>query len=310
MCAANEACVGGKCVCTPSCEGNACLADGCGSTCPCPEGYVQNASGQWVPREECTDNCAVAGWTCGVLCGQACGECAEGGACTLGSCAEEHCDGSRCDGGCACAEGTMCAASGACVAPEQCTDTCQSAGGATCGSVCGESCGGCDGALSCIDGACATAVNCPACSLALTLIDKTVSGGRVLEAVFTLTYQPAEGEPRPRLADLRFALEGDAELVKVEPGAGLTAAGKQLFVDSKTQKPWRRRADGSYQLMAYSLGSTETFAAGTLLTLRFAHSQPGPFSLALVRRLQTFAPQPADSALQSSAYDGAVLVTP
>ena len=153
-------------------------------------------------------------------------------------------------------------------------------------------------------------MSCPACSLKLSLVDKTVFNGRVLEAVLAIDYNPVEGEPRPRLADLRIAVEGDAELTSVEAGPGLVQAGKDLYLDPQTQKPFKRRPDGSYQLMAYSVGSTSTFLPGRLATLRFAHSESAPLAFTLVRRAQVFAPQAADAALQTSAYDDQVVVTP
>jgi hypothetical protein len=153
-------------------------------------------------------------------------------------------------------------------------------------------------------------VSCESCSLKLALIDKTVSHDRVIEAVLALDYAPADGEARPRLADFRIALGADAQLVDVVAGPGLSSAQKQLYMNSQTQKPWKRRADGSYQIVAYSTGTSTTFAAGRLLTLRFAYSGMGTPSFALARRLETLAPAAADAALQSTHYDGIVTVTP
>src|SRR5687768_437984 len=100
-CKLNEACMDGRCQCVPACESNACGDDGCGGRCACPDGFVTDAEGNVVPREDCRDSCASAGFVCGEVCGERCGACADGGACNDGKCAcKPHCDGTSCSDGC------------------------------------------------------------------------------------------------------------------------------------------------------------------------------------------------------------------
>lgn len=313
-CAANESCVANQCVCEPQCSGKACAADGCGDTCPCPDGHVQNAEGDFVPAEDCTDQCSAAGWACGSLCGQDCGACGSGAECTLGQCeCVPHCDGTSCNDGCGgscdCGVGTLCNPEGSCVAADDCKATCESEA-ATCGDVCGESCGSCSGLLSCVDGRCVEGVTCETCSIRLRLLDKRVEAGRLLEATIAVEYAPGAEAARPRLADLRILGDHDAKLMDVEVGDALTAAQKELYRDPATGVPFRARADGSYQIMAFAIGNTEVIEAGRIATLRFALRTSEPVSFGLLRRQEVLAPPLADTVLQSSPYDHKLVVTP
>ncbi len=89
-CAEGLSCALGDCLCEPVCDGTRC-EDGCGGYCPCAEGTVCNASAECVQPEACTDQCGTLG--CGDICGEACGECADGESCLGGACAvAEACD--------------------------------------------------------------------------------------------------------------------------------------------------------------------------------------------------------------------------
>jgi len=312
-CSEGEMCVGDRCVCAPSCEDRACESDGCGETCACPDGYVQNAKGKWVPQAECQDTCGEAGWLCGELCGQNCGACQDDKTCQLGSCdCVPLCDGTRCDDGCGgiceCAGDNVCNAAGACVAPAECKDTCASAG-RSCEAVCGQECGACADDASCVTGTCKQALNCQGCSLPFYTLSRKIVDGRIREVTFALDYAPAEHEPRPRLADLRVRANRKATLKSVQLGGALSSAGKALFVNSETGEPWKKRADGSFQILAYRATNTNPFGTGRLMTMTFELNELGPVEFTLVRRLQTFAPPEADAALQSTSYETAVVVS-
>jgi hypothetical protein len=314
-CAPHERCVGAQCVCQPSCgKGNQCGPDGCGGMCPCSDDLVQNALGDWVPRDECDDTCSAAGWTCGVLCGEPCGGCQDGAACSLGQCGcVPHCDGTSCNDGCGgtcdCAPGLVCNPSDACVKPEDCDATCGSEQ-AGCGTVCGQECGFCGGTMSCQEGKCVEGVSCATCSLQLKVLSKRSLAGRLLEVTVALDYAPGEQEPKPRLADFRIAANRDVQLMTVETGEALTEASKELYRDPATGARFRRHGDGSYQLMAFGLGNVEEIGAGRLATLTFAVGSTQALELRIVRRHQTFAPPLSDTALQASTYDRGLVVTP
>ena len=74
-------------------------------------------------------------------------------------------------------------------------------------------------------------------------------------------------------------------------------------------KPWRRRGDGSYQVVAYEPTNTEPLADGRVVELKLSLDEWGPVRFSLQRREQIFAPPESDSALQSSSYDTEVIVT-
>ncbi len=313
-CAETEQCVGGQCVCEPQCTGKACGADGCGGTCPCPDGHVQNAEGDWVPLAECTDQCPTSGWACGLLCGRDCGACSSGAQCALGQCAcAPKCDGSSCNDGCGgsceCGAGTLCNPAGACVPAAACKDTCASES-ASCGAVCGKECGRCDGLLSCVDARCVEGVSCDTCSVRMRLLDKRVSKGRLLEATIAIEYAPGSETARPRLADLRIVADRNAQLMEVTAGDALETSQKELYKDPKTGASFRAHGDGSYQIMAFSIGNTEPIQAGRIATLRFALGTNETVSFGLARRHEMLAPPLADTVLQNSPYDRKLMVTP
>lgn len=125
-----------------------------------------------------------------------------------------------------------------------------------------------------------------------------------------MIYEPAEGEPRARIADLRIAVDKAAELIAVEQGPSLLDVEKSLFADPSTGNLWQERADGAFQLLAIGTLNTQTLAPGRVAVLTFRVSERGPVRFALQRRQQTLAPSGADGALQSTEYDRAVVVTP
>lgn len=306
-----ETCAEGSCECTPVCsEESACLDDSCGGRCECPPGYQQNGAGRYVPEEECHDTCEVAGWACGNVCGNDCGSCGEGLACEFGECVcEPRCDGVRCDDGCGgicpCAEGLACDASGACVDQADCHDSC---GGDACGVVCGTSCGGCDDGESCSAGACVEAASCGDCPVVLRLVDqRVVDGGRVREVRLALESVPKFGSAPARLVDVTINATTDVWLSEVEEGSALTESGRALYRFARSEKKWMRQPDGSHRVGV--LSGSGALSEGRIATLVFRLDSPGPVEFSLVRSAQVFAPPAADAALQSTAYDGAVIVT-
>ncbi len=289
--------------CVPACAGECGAPDGCGGLCPCS------------PEEPsaCADSCESKGRECGEVCGESCGQCDEDEACQDGKCVcVPSCDGTRCDDGCGgvcdCAAGSVCDGKNACVAPEACTDTCEALG-KSCGEVCGKRCGECGEGEACLTGQCVDAAGCKDCALHLTVLDRKLSGNHLTEVTLAVEYSPSEGSPRPRMADLRVRAGQGMELVEAAGGAALDAADKALYVDELSKKPFKLRADGAYQLLAYGFANTRAIEAGRLATLTFRGDALGPVSFSLVRRDQTFAPSDADQLLQSSPYDQAVVVS-
>ena len=290
--------------CTPQCEDRACQDDGCGGTCACDTKK---------PTPACTDTCESLHQECGEVCGEACGSCGESEVCTDGQCAcRPVCDGTRCDDGCggtcACGEGTECNGAGACVAPEQCKDTCKSTA-RTCGEVCGEACGSCGEGTACLKGSCVSAEGCTDCFLRLKVLERTVQDGQISEITLALDHAPSDGQPRPRMADVRIQADHEVELLSVDAGPALLDADKDLYVDESSGRPFRRRPDGSYQMLAYGFANTRTLEPGRVLTMKFRTHESGPIAFSLVRRAQVLAPPEADALLQGSSYDQPVVVS-
>jgi hypothetical protein len=147
-------------------------------------------------------------------------------------------------------------------------------------------------------------VTCTDCDLQLHVL--AAAAGKMTVA---LDFAPQAGGVHPRLADVRLRASKAFQVTKVAPGEALGAAGKELFVDPKTGAPFRLRADGSLQLLVHSIATVEDIGAGRLATLELSYSGAEPVSLWLVRREETFAPPPADNALQSAPYDTPVTVS-
>ena len=178
-------CVGGACVCLPSCGGKECGEDGCGGSCgECPVEEICYASGICGPCEP-----ACQGKECGEDgCGGSCGECPVGQACgPAGDCApcNADCEGKNCgtDGcGGSCGECTGiccgdCSPAGKCV-PCVCEPDCA---GKECGwgececpfGVMSGWCGGCAEGFVCEEGACVVAPPPPPPPPAITISDPT-----------------------------------------------------------------------------------------------------------------------------------------
>lgn len=247
------------------------------------------------------------------MCGADCGSCDDGQACVYGHCeCKPSCDGTRCDDGCGgycpCAAGTVCNASSECVAPEDCKDTCESQK-LSCGEMCGTACGSCTDSQSCVQGSCSEAISCESCPLSLRLVGKKLSGGKLQQVTLAVDYAPTELEPRPRIADLRLRGSRAAVVRAAVAGAALTKADKSLVLFEPWTQPWRRRGDGSYQVVAYEPTNTQLLADGRVVELTLSLDEWGPVKFSLQRRQQIFAPPESDSALQSSSYDSEVIVT-
>lgn len=230
-------------------------------------------------------------------------------ACTGTACGDDGCGGT-----CACDTGVVCNAAHQCVAPTECTDTCEAAGWG-CGSLCGTACGPCDDGITCIWNRCYTPpveVSCDTCSLQLSLLAKEVdsSTGYLTSVSLAVDYLPETNEPHPRLADLRIYANGPVTLTGLVAGPALTDAGKELYNDPITGNPWKARADGSSQLLVLSFTNTNPLASGRVVDLTFAVDTDQQVPFKIIRRDQTFAPPEADAALQSSPYDAAVVVSP
>ena len=111
------------------------------------------------------------------------------------------------------------------------------------------------------------------------------------------------------MADFRIAANKPVTLEKVQLGPALKDADKSLYFDEMTGNHWKVRPDKSIQLMALSMANTNEFVTGRVMTLTFVCDERDPITFSLVKRSQTFAPPAADSALQASAYDQAVVVS-
>lgn len=162
---------------------------------------------------------------------------------------------------------------------------------------------------SCIAGQCHKAISCPDCSFKLSLVQRSVVGGRLQQVVLRIDYEPAEGEARPRMADLRIRANREIELADAQPGAALEAAGKDLFYDELTGKRWMQQGSRVFRVLAYRATNTQEFAPGVLATLTFTLDELGPVEFSFVRRGQVLAPGLADAALASSPYDLPVVVS-
>ena len=97
-CAIGELCINSECVCTPNCYNKQCGDDGCGGSCgECPDGGMCSLGGKCNCSPDCTD------LECGDDgCGGSCGYCIEPAVCTEGTCVcTPDCTGKICgDDGC------------------------------------------------------------------------------------------------------------------------------------------------------------------------------------------------------------------
>ncbi|PKN56179.1 MAG: hypothetical protein CVU56_17490 [Deltaproteobacteria bacterium HGW-Deltaproteobacteria-14] len=161
---------------------------------------------------------------------------------------------------------------------------------------------------------CPREATCSDCPLALSVVEREGDDERVRLVTVALDFAPAAGAPLPGMADLRFASEGDVELVQVAVGEAIIAAHKDLAPDPETGRPFRVLSDGSIQILIMSTSSADRIREGRWLFLKFrlgaAHGVPaGPavLRLGLVEREALFAPPPADAALWGASF-GAPLV--
>ena len=204
--------------------------------------------------------------------------------------------------------GSVCNAASQCVAPEDCEDTCESQK-LKCGEMCGHACGACSDSQSCVQGSCIEAISCENCALSLRLVSKKLAAGKLHEVTLAVDYAPTELEPRPRMADFRLRASRPAVVRAAVAGPALTQADKSLLLFEPWGQPWRRRGDGSYQLVVYKPTNNGFVADGRVVALTLSLDEWGPIRFSLQRRQQIFAPPESDSALQSSSYDTEVIVT-
>lgn len=222
-------------------------------------------------------------------------------------CPQDSCGDDGCGGTCACTEpNTVCSASFRCVPPEQCDDTCASAGW-QCGELCGTVCGPC-GEGTCFWNACVSGPRDQACSdCALRLSVREQTDG---EVTLSIDYDGG-GENAPRIVDLRLQASHPVSLVRVTPGNALTDAGKDLYRDPASGQLWRNLGHQIWGILGISLSNMNSIASGPLAELTFDLSgvEPGAsVAFRLVKRHETFAPADADMALQGESYDAAVVV--
>ncbi|MBU1431201.1 hypothetical protein KKF91_11740 [Myxococcota bacterium] len=165
ICAPNEACRDGHCVCVPLCDGLACGGDGCGGVCgQCGPGEICEAGACGPPPVICPEAADCGAQLCGhdPICGEPCGACQAHESCLQGVCVcVGSCEGRACgDDGCGvpcgiCPAGQVCDAGRCADPPAQCPETMDCAG-RVCGAdpICGQPCGECAVNQLCRDGAC------------------------------------------------------------------------------------------------------------------------------------------------------------
>jgi hypothetical protein len=152
--------------------------------------------------------------------------------------------------------------------------------------------------LTCLEGKCLGALSCEDCGLQLAVRDSADRDSVEVEVRFA----PAESDPRPRLLDLRVRPSRPVQLLSVEEGPAMSAAELRFHHDVASGQAWKRRADGSYQVLLRGLGDGVRLDAGLLAVMRFQRDTPEPLAFALEKRPQTFAPLSADAALQATPY--------
>lgn len=261
--------------CAPRCDGRACGDDGCGGTC-----------GLCAAGAAC-DALGQCGDAVPSECGRSCAE--------LGYRCGDHC-GASCG---ACGQDQERCVDHQCVCEPRCSVTsCEQPDG------CGGSCPPCPRDRTCTD-----------CPMALSVVDRKVSGQAVREVTVALDFAPAAGAALPGVADLRFSLAGEAELTQVAIGEALVAGRKELAADPETGRPFRMLGDGTLQLLVLSTTSPDPIPAGRWLFLTFrigaaygAPTSPTALRLALIAREAIFAPPPADAALWGTEFSTPLVV--
>lgn len=121
---------------------------------------------------------------------------------------------------CGCPTDQLCNAQHVCEPEATCTETCADHGW-SCGQVCGRSCGSCGSDQVCDSGTCfgAVDISCEDCTLKLIVADRSTTDSGATRVVLAVEYYPREGQPLPRITDLRLRTHNQASLVGVERGA-------------------------------------------------------------------------------------------
>lgn len=266
--------------CTPACGTRVCGPDGCGGTCGhCTAEQVCSIDGTCVDLggpSTCDQSCEDLGYTCGDHCGRDCGACPG---------AQDACIDHQC----------VCQ-------PKCSAATCEKDDG------CGGTCPSCEVVSTCTD-----------CPLGLEVVDaELTSGPRPLVKTVTvaLDFRPPMGATLPAMADLRFRLDGPAELSEVAIGESLITAEKGFYNDPETGHAYRELPDGTIQLLVLSTTNTTPIPAGRWLFLKLAVAASAdatsfmPLVLALVERDEVLAPASANAVLGGARYDAPIVVWP
>jgi hypothetical protein len=278
-CGGDDGC-GGVCACGAgeSCASGACVAADNAINSGCPTGTAW-VDGQCRPSL-CRDFDTCGAEQCGQVCGVDCGECPRGWTCTKGQC-ELSCDDFVClyyD----------------------------------CGTVCGQDCGGCGEGQECQHSRCVFADGCPECALQLRKVSELTTANGLEEVTVEILHNPKD-RPRPRLIDIRLRASHALDLQEATLGAAASAAGKELYEDPDSARPWQSKGQGFYQFLIMSYEPTDEVGAGALLRVRFKVGQPTvgrPLFMNLVKRRDTFAPSQPDLFLQVDDYDIPLWVGP
>jgi len=159
-------------------------------------------------------------------------------------------------------------------------------------------------------------VSCTDCKLRLAVVETTHGAdGRPESIVVALDYKPADDDAPPGLVDLRLAITGPASLLTVGLTPAVMNAGKELFVDPGTGRPFRTLADDTIQLLLFSTKNSTTIPGGRWLFLKLklnpdAVGAAEPVAVRLVPREAMFAPPESDKSLWGSSLDTAIVVWP
>ncbi len=233
------------------------------------------------------------------------------------------CEGRQCgDNGCggicgACGDGDQCSAAGMCLSPSQIIDEPEPCEGEQCGCVpiCSaatcELADGCGGAC----GLCTSVESCPDCALRLSLVETQTHNDIVRSVTLAVDFNPGSDDPHPGIADIRLTVTGPGQLKSVGLSPTVLDAGKELFVDPNTGKPFRVLADGTHQVLIFSTANTQTIPGGRWLFLKFTYDKafatsPEPSVIQLVDREQIFAPPDADAVLWGTSLETPVVIWP
>ena len=217
---------------------------------------------------------------------------------------------------------------------EQCTPTCQELGD-ECGERCGVRCGECGEGTICDAGRCLCVpqcagkacgadngcggtctpcprvINCENCAMELRVISQERISDRASTARVLLSVILPNTAPLPKVADLRFKLEGPGIIGRVGLGSAPRSAGKSLVPDPVTGMPYR--VDGNtYALMLLSTQNMDPIPSGEWLVfdLQISDTSSRPVTFSLIKREQTFAPPSADLMLWGEEYTDQIVLWP